>query len=75
MQYSMRAEFATIIANGQEKQIELPCSVEGFLRLCGWRSTQVVVEHNGTVLSRSTVANVQLQDGDRLEIIQPVAGG
>ena len=71
----MKSELATIIANGQQKQIKLPCSVEGFLRLCGWRPTQVVVEHNGAVLSRKTVASVQLQDGDRLEIIQPVAGG
>jgi thiamine biosynthesis protein ThiS len=71
----MKSEFATIVANGQERQIELPCSVEDFLRICGWRPTQVVVEHNGNVLSRGTVANVQLKDGDCLEVIQPVAGG
>jgi len=71
----MKPEFATIIANGQQRQIKLPCSVENFLKLCGWRSTQVVVEHNGDVLTRNSVRSVQLKDGDRLEVIQPVAGG
>ena len=42
---------------------------------CGWRPTQVVVEYNGHVLPRSDLVNAELQDGDRLEIIVPVAGG
>jgi thiamine biosynthesis protein ThiS len=65
----------TIIANGEERQIRVPCSVADFLKNCGWRPTQVVVEHNGNVLPRTKVETVPLQNGDRLEIIQPVAGG
>lgn len=71
----MRPELATIIANGEERQVQLPCSVGDFLRLCGWRPTQVVVEHNGSVVPRSAVTDVRLKDGDHLEVIEPIAGG
>jgi thiamine biosynthesis protein ThiS len=71
----MRAETATIIANGKRKVVKLPCSVSEFLSSCGFRATQVVVEHNGVVLERDKVTNVELRDGDRIEVIMPVAGG
>jgi sulfur carrier protein len=71
----MSANPAQIVANGESKPIDLPCTVEDFIRQSGWRPTQVVVEHNGTVLSRLSLQSVQLKDGDRLEVIVPVAGG
>ena len=71
----MSAESAKIIANGRISQVHLPCSIGLFLDRCGWRPTQVVVEYNGRVLPRAEVGSVQLADGDRLEVIQPVAGG
>ncbi len=71
----MSGKLATIIANGESRQIELPCTMEKFLSLSGWRPTQVVVEHNGSVVARTTVGDIQLKDGDRLEVIVPVAGG
>ena len=71
----MKPERATIVANGKQQNIDLPCSVADFLRHCGWQPTQVVVEHNGRVLARTTVETVFLKSDDHLEIIQPVAGG
>ena len=71
----MPTSTATVIANGENRLVELPCSVAEFLFRCGWKPTQVVVEHNGNVLARSCLAETQLNDGDSLEIIQPVAGG
>ncbi len=71
----MSAKSVSIIANGEAKPIALPCTVEDFIKQSGWRSTQVVVEHNGTVLPRSSLQSVHLKDGDRLEVIVPVAGG
>lgn len=71
----MDARTANIAANGERRKVELPCTVATFLKRCGWRSTQVVVEYNGHVLPRSDLAKAELQDGDRLEIIVPVAGG
>ncbi len=71
----MNTRPVVINANGKEVSVSLPCSVEEFVRHCGWKATQVVVEHNGQVLARSTLDRVQLQEGDRIEVITPVAGG
>ena len=64
-----------IIANGEEKVVVDKLPVDAFLASCGWKSTQVVVEYNGKVLTRSDVKTQTLAEGDRLEIIVPVAGG
>jgi len=66
---------AKVIANGQPREVELPCTVAQFLAQCGWKPTQVVVECNGNILPRSELATRSVQDNDRLEIIIPVAGG
>ncbi len=71
----MRSERAAIVANGQRQEVNLPCSVADFVRDCGWKPTQVVVEYNGDVVGREGLGQVMLRDGDRLEIIVPVAGG
>ena len=66
---------ATIIANGSPHDVSLPWTVAQLLESCGWKPTQVVVELNGNVMDRNVLADRQLQDGDRVEIIVPVAGG
>jgi len=71
----MKPEGATILANGKEERVRLPCSVDGFVNAHGWKATQVVTEYNGQVLARDEMAKVMLKDGDRLEVIVPVAGG
>lgn len=71
----MKSERTAVVANGQRQEVKLPCSVADFLGSCGWKATQVVVEHNGNVLARGDLGQVILKDGDRLEIIVPVAGG
>lgn len=71
----MKGETAVIIANGERKEIKLPCSVQDFLTSYGFRAKQVVVEHNGQVLERSKADEVHLREGDHVEIIVPVAGG
>jgi sulfur carrier protein len=65
----------TIIANGQEVEAALPCSIETFLRLRGLPPRSVVVEHNGSAVAPSEFAERRIKDGDRLEIVQIVAGG
>ena len=71
----MKAERDTILANGKEEQVQLPCSVAEFLASRSWKTTQVVVEHNGRVLRRDELSCVMLGKGDQLEVIVPVAGG
>ena len=71
----MSADTVSILANGRLEKVSLPCSVAEFLASCGWKPTQVVVEFNGQVLARPDLERRALSEGDRLEIIVPVAGG
>ena len=65
----------TVIANGTETAVALPCSVEKFLQDQGLMPRSVVVEHNGEAVSPSMFADRELSPGDRLEIVRIVAGG
>lgn len=71
----MKPEEGTILANGKQEQVQLPCSVAGFVAARGWKPTQVVAEYNGRVLGRDEMGGVMLRNGDQLEVIVPVAGG
>ena len=66
---------ATLIANGQKTDAELPCSIEDFLLTQKLLPRSVVVEHNGEAVAPSEFATRQLGAGDRLEIVRVVAGG
>jgi thiamine biosynthesis protein ThiS len=65
----------TIIANGQEVEGRLPCTVEQFLLSQKLLPRSVVVEHNGEAVAPSDFGRRQLRAGDRLEIVKVVAGG
>ena len=64
-----------VIANGQPVTASLPCTLEQFLLAQGQRPRSVVVEHNGEAVAPSEFAQRPLRAGDRLEIVQIVAGG
>ena len=66
---------ANIIVNGNTVEITLPCKLSDWLQQSGWKPTQVVMELNGEVVPRSQLDNINILNGDRLEIIIPVAGG
>ncbi len=65
----------SVIANGRETPAQLPCSIQAFLLAQHLRPRSVVVEHNGEAVAPSQFAQRQLASGDRLEIVQIVAGG
>lgn len=71
----MKPAEASIVVNGRAEMVRLPCTVAQMVEGAGLKVTQVVVERNGNVLSRSLLARTLLEDGDRLEVIVPVAGG
>jgi sulfur carrier protein len=66
---------AFVIANGRHITAPLPCSIEHFLLLQKLPARRVVVEHNGQAVAPSEFKGRQLAHGDRLEIVQIVAGG
>ena len=65
----------TVTANGKEIAAALPCSIGQFLLDQGLMPGSVVVEHNGEAVSPSAFGERELLPGDRLEIVQIVAGG
>ncbi len=64
-----------VTANGQPVAAQLPCSIEEFLVAQGLLPRSVVVEHNGEAVAPSEFSQRQLTAGDRLEIVNIVAGG
>jgi thiamine biosynthesis protein ThiS len=66
---------STIVANGNEIEAKLPCSIEAFLLTQGLLPRSIVVEHNGEAVAPSEFSQRQLAEGDRLEIVRIVAGG
>lgn len=50
-------------------------SIEGFLKKRGFQPQLIVVELNGEILQRSHWDEVQLRDGDILQMAHMVAGG
>ena len=65
----------SVIANGQEVQAKLPCSLEEFLVAQKLLPRSVVVEHNGQAVAPSEFSRREVHPGDRLEIVKIVAGG
>ncbi len=65
----------SIIANGQRVSADFPCTIEEFLKAQKLLSRSVVVEHNREAVAPSEFSGRALKDGDRLEIINIVAGG
>ena len=66
----------TLILNGEQHTFEgETLSLPGLLKQLGFAERPVLVEHNGTALHQREHAACQLAEGDRLEIIQIVAGG
>lgn len=65
----------SVIANGQKISAALPCSIEAFLLSRKLRPRSVVVEHNGEAVAPSEFPARLLAAGDRLEIVNIVAGG
>jgi sulfur carrier protein len=66
---------SNVIANGKEVQATIPCSIEAFLVAQNLLPRSVVVELNGEAVAPSEFASRSLKNGDRLEIVQIVAGG
>ena len=65
----------TVTANGHAVATEFPCSLEQFLIRQGLPPRSVVVELNGEAVAPSEFPGRELKPGDRLEIVQIVAGG
>ena len=64
-----------LTANGKSVEARLPCTVEEFLVAQNLPPRSVVVEHNGEAVAPSDFSRRKIHAGDRLEIVNIVAGG
>jgi thiamine biosynthesis protein ThiS len=64
-----------IVLNGASREVEDAITAAELLATLGLRAETVVVERNETVIRRAELAGARLEAGDRIEIIQMIAGG
>jgi sulfur carrier protein len=65
----------TITLNGDEREIPDGLTVEGLLAHLDLHPRTIVVERNGDILRRDAYPGVQVEQGDRLELVHFVGGG
>ena len=61
--------------NGEDREIPAGLSVRGLLETLALEPRLVVVERNREILSRGRYDEVQLREGDTLELVHFVGGG
>jgi thiamine biosynthesis protein ThiS len=65
----------TIQVNGQNRSLDNHKSISDLLRMLGIPSRRVIVERNREIVDKSSIDQVILEDGDKVEIIRIVGGG
>ena len=64
-----------ILINGETKLLSAPLSVAALLRHLNLQGDRVAIELNRQIVRRDQWSATELQDKDRLEIVQFVGGG
>lgn len=64
-----------IIINGESRQVASPISLRDLLQSLDLKEDRVAIELNRQIVRRERWAETQLQNQDRLEIVQFVGGG
>lgn len=68
-------ETIRVTVNGEDRAIPAGLSVEGLLGHLALHPRMVVVERNGDILRRDSLADHAVREGDRLELVHFVGGG
>ena len=64
-----------LTVNGKPREVDGPQTLRQFLEAHNVKPEMVAVEYNGDIIRRERYAEVNLQEGDKLEIIHMVGGG
>ncbi len=75
LQVSRHMEAFSLVINGESRVFPSPLTVSGLVVALDLAGKRVAVERNGEIVPRSQHADVQLESGDRLEIVVAVGGG
>jgi sulfur carrier protein len=68
-------EAFSLVINGESRVFPASMTVSGLVEALDLTGKRVAVERNGEIVPRSRHADVQLESGDRLEIVVAVGGG
>jgi len=71
----MDTENITCTINGTSQTLRRGTTLLEFLKMKGLSPQAVVVEHNRKVIPRGTYEEVEIHEGDVLEIVQIIGGG
>jgi thiamine biosynthesis protein ThiS len=66
---------ASVLVNGRGQELAEGETVAGLLERLGLGARYALVERNGEPVERGRYEEVRLEDGDRLLVARPVAGG
>jgi sulfur carrier protein len=66
---------ASVHVNGRDQPVADGETVAGLLQRLGLGAGYALVERNGEPVERGRYEEVRLEDGDRLVVARPVAGG
>ena len=64
-----------IILNGVEQVLDGAGNIEALLEREGFGGMLVAVARNGAFVAKDTYGDVQLEDGDEIEVVSPMQGG
>jgi thiamine biosynthesis protein ThiS len=64
-----------IVVNGKELELDDAATVSRLLGELGLEGPYALVERNGEPVERERYGEVALEEGDRLVVARPVAGG
>jgi sulfur carrier protein len=65
----------TLTINGTSRSFPSTLNVAELVEQLGYTGKRIALERNGEIVPRSTYPNVQLADGDKLEVVVAVGGG
>jgi thiamine biosynthesis protein ThiS len=66
---------SSISVNGKDEALREGDTVSALLERLGLGARYALVERNGEPVERARYSEVRLEDGDRLVVARPVAGG
>ena len=65
----------SVRVNGRDEELSAGATIAALIERHGLRTDWVVVERNGDPVLRARFGEVELTEGDRVEIVRAVAGG
>lgn len=64
-----------VFVNGDQQVIDPASSIQDLLESLKMTKGRIAVELNGEIVPKSTFQQHQLNDGDKIEIVQAIGGG